>query len=63
MITTNSVFGVATIYYPPRDCGFKDKAVTDYLIDSCEQVILCDPNMKIITLGDINKLNFQELLS
>ena len=57
------MFDVATIYHPPCDSGFKDRAVTDYLIDSCEQIILCDPNMKIIIPGDISKLNIQELLS
>ena len=63
IITKNSVFNVATIYHPPGDCGYKDKDLTDYLIDSCEQILLRDPNMKIIIAGDINKLNIHELLS
>ena len=57
IITKNYVFNVATIYHPPRDCGYKNKDLTDYLIDSC------DPNMKIIIARDINKVNIEELLS
>ena len=33
------------------------------MIDSCEQILLRDPNMKIRIAGDINKLNIHELLS
>ena len=55
IITKNSVFNVATIYHPLRDCGYKDKDLTDYLIDSCEQILLRDLNMKIIFTEDINK--------
>ena len=50
-------------YHPLRDCGYKDKDLTDYLIDSCEQILLRDLNMKIIFTGDINKVKIQELLS
>ena len=57
------MFNVATIYHPPGDCGYNDKDLTDYLIDSSDQILLHDPNMKIIIAGDINKLNIHELLS
>ena len=63
IIAKNSVFNVATLYHPPGDCGYEAKDLTDYLIDSCEQILLRDPNMKIIIAGDINKLNIHELLS
>ena len=42
IITKKSVFNVATIYHPPGDCGYKDKDLTDYLTDSCEQILLRD---------------------
>ena len=58
-----SVSNVATIHHPPGVCGYKDKDLADYLIDSCEQILLRDPNIKIIIAGDINKLNIHELLS
>ena len=33
------------------------------MIDSCEQILLDDPNMKIIIAGYINKFNIHELRS
>ena len=57
------MFNVATIYHPHGVCGYKDEDLTDYLIDLCEQILLHDPNIKIIIAGDISKLNIHELLS
>ena len=63
IITKNSVFSVAAIYHPPGDYSYDAKELIDYLIDSCEQILLRDPNMNIIIAGDINKLNIHDLLS
>ena len=57
------MFNVATIYQPPGVCGYKDKDLTDYFIDFCEQIPLRDPSTKITIAGDINKLNIHEFLS
>jgi hypothetical protein len=50
IITKNSVFSVAAIYHPPGDYSYDAKDLIDYLIDSCEQILLRDPNMNIINL-------------
>ena len=62
IITKNSMFSVAAIYHPP-DYSYDAKDLVEYLIDSCEQILLCDPNMNIIIAGGINKLNIHDLLS
>ena len=62
IITKNSMFSVAAIYHPP-DYSYDAKDLVEYLIDSCEQILLRDPNMNIIIAGDINKLNIHDLLS
>jgi exonuclease III len=59
----NSVFSVAAIYHPQGDYSYDAKDLIDYLIDSCEQISLRDPNMNIIIAADINKLNIHDLLS
>jgi hypothetical protein len=64
IITKNSVFSVAAIYHPPGDYSYDAKyLIVDYLIGSCEQILLRDPNMNIIIAGDINKQNIHDLLS
>ena len=57
------MFSVAAIYHPPGDYSYDAKELIDYLIDSCEQILLRDPNMNIIIARDINKLNIHDLLS
>jgi hypothetical protein len=59
----NSVFSVAATYHPQGDYSYDAKDLIDYLIDSCEQISLRDPNMNIIIAADINKLNIHDLLS
>ena len=63
IMTKNSTFSVASIYHPPSDYSYDAKDFIDYLIDSCERILLRDPNMNIIIAGDINKLNIYDLLS
>ena len=63
IITKNSVFSVAAIYHPPSDYSYDAKDLIDYFIDSCEQILLRDPNMNIIIAGDINRINIHDLLS
>ena len=59
--TPNSMFYVATIYYPP-DHTYNPDDLIEFLSDSCEQLLLTAPNIKIIIAGDINKLNISSLL-
>ena len=59
--TPNSMFYVATIYYPP-DHTYNPDDLIEFLSDSCEQLLLTAPNNKIIIAGDINKLNISSLL-
>lgn len=61
IVTQNSDYYVATIYHPP-DNDYDDRDLTDFLIDSCEQLLSAKPNSKIIIAGDINKLNIRNLL-
>ena len=63
IITENSVFSVAAIYHSTGDYSYDAKELIYYLIDSCEQILLRDPNMNIIIAGNINKLNIHDLLS
>ena len=46
IITENSVFSVAAIYHSPGDYSYDAKDLIDYLIDSCEQILLRDPKSK-----------------
>ena len=61
-ITQNSEFFVATIYHPP-DYEYNEQDLIEFLIDSCEQLLLSKPNSNIIIAGDINNLNIRSVLN
>ncbi len=54
IITQNSEFFVATIYHPP-DYEYNEQDLIEFLIDSCEQLLLSKPNSNIVIPGDILK--------
>ena len=53
---------VATIYHPP-DYEYNEQDLIEFLIDSCEQLLLSKPNSNIIIAGDINNLNIRSVLN
>ena len=62
IITQNSEFFVATIYHPP-DYEYNEQDLVEFLIDSCEQLLLSKPNSNIIIACDINNLNIRSVLN
>ena len=62
IIAQNSEFFVATIYHPP-DYEYNEQDLIEFLIDSCEQLLLSKSNSNIIIAGDINNLNIRSVLN
>ena len=62
IITQNSEYFVATIYHPP-DYEHNELDLIEFLIDSCEQLMLSKPDSKIILAGDVNNLNIRSILN
>ena len=60
--TDNSVFYVVALYHPPSSDYLSDD-VLDFLIDSCERLLLSVPDAKLIIAGDINQLEIKTLLN
>ena len=55
-----SVFGENLEYYIAA--VYNEADLIDYLVDTCERIMLSDPNVRIIIGGDVNKLNVTELI-
>lgn len=60
--TPNSEYVVSCVYHPPEPCYDVDHLLA-FLSDTCDQILINDPNAKIIIAGDINQLNIQDLMS
>ena len=60
--TDNSVFYVAALYHPPSYEYLSDDLL-DFLIDSCERLLLSVPDAKLIIARDINQLEIKTLLN
>ena len=60
--TPNSEYYVASVYHPP-DLIYEATDLLDFLSDSCDQLLLNDPNANIVITGDIIKLSIQGLMS
>ena len=58
----NSEYYIAAVYNPP-DPVYNEADLIDYLVDTCERIMLSDPNARIIIGGDVNKLNITELIT
>ena len=52
---------MASIYHPP-DPIYDAAELLDFLSDTCDQILLEDPNAKIIIAGHINQLNIGECM-
>ena len=59
--TPNSEYHVASVYHPPVTI-YETNDLLDFLSDSCDQILLDDPNANIIMACNINKLNIQKLV-
>ena len=59
--TPNSDYYVASIYHPP-DPVYDASELLDLLSHTCDQILLNDPNAKIIIAGDINQLKIKEFI-
>ena len=57
--TKNSRFYVGAIYYPP-DPEYLESEFLDHIPANCEQILLTDPNAKLIIAGDINQLKIRD---
>ena len=51
----NSKFYVGAIYYPP-DPEYLESEFLDHISANYEQILLTDPNARLIIAGDINQL-------
>ena len=60
--TQNSSFDIAVVYHPPEH-EYDANDLIDFLTDSSEQLLLENPNAKIIITGDLIKLNIYNLLN
>lgn len=58
--TKNSNYHIGAIYHPP-DPDYLESDLLDQLSDSCEQILLTEPNARIIIAGDINQLKTRDL--
>ena len=58
--TLNSQFFLATVYHPPNP-EYNQHDLIEFLIDSCEGLLLTNPNSKLIIAGDVNQLNTKEI--
>ena len=58
--TPNSDYYVASIY--PPDPVYDACELLDFLSHTCDQILLNDPNAKIIIAGDINQLKITEFI-
>ena len=59
--TPNSDYYVASIYHP-TDPVYDASELLDFLSHTCDQILLNDPNAKIIIAGDINQLKIREFI-
>ncbi|EDO29727.1 predicted protein [Nematostella vectensis] len=59
--TPNSVYYVASVYHP-SDPIYEPKDLLDFLSDTCDEVLLADPDAKIAIAGDINQLDIKSLM-
>ena len=58
--TKNSKYHIGAVYYPP-DPEYSKSEFLDHLSDSCEPILLTEPNARLIIAGDINQLRIQDL--
>jgi hypothetical protein len=56
--TLSSQFFLATVYHPPNP---EYNQIIEFLIDSCEGLLLTNPNSKLIIAGDVNQLDVKEI--
>lgn len=56
----SSKFYIASIYHPP-DSLYDETELLDYLSETCEQILLSDPNARIVIAGDINQLKIKDV--
>ncbi|EDO43665.1 predicted protein, partial [Nematostella vectensis] len=54
-----SEFYAASVYHPPNPV-YDAAELLDFMSDTCDQILLENPNAKIIIAGDINQLNISE---
>ena len=57
--TKNSKFYVGAIYYPP-DPEYLESEFLDHISANCEQILLTDPNAKLIIAGEVNQLKIHD---
>ncbi len=50
--TKKSKYYIGAVYYPP-DPEYSESEFLDHMSDSCEQILLTDPNARLILAGDI----------
>ncbi len=53
---------MVALYHPPSPEYLSDDLL-DFLIDSCERILLSVPDEKLIIAGDINQLEIKTLLN
>ena len=59
--TSNSVFHIAVVYHPPEPQYNADNLI-DFLANTCNDILVSDPNSKLIICGDLNQLRYKDLL-
>ena len=59
--TNNSVFHIAVVYHPPEPQYNADNLI-DFLANTCNDILVSDPNSKLIICGDLNQLRYKDLL-
>ena len=50
--TSNSVFHIAVVYHPPEPQYNADN-LNDFLANTCNDILVSDPNSKLIICGDL----------
>ena len=56
--TTNKDNFAASVYHPPT-FDYYETAFIEFLVNSCESILATSPNARLITAGDINKLDLK----
>ena len=59
--TGNSVFYIVVVFHPPEP-QYNADTLTDFLANTCNDILVSDPNSNLIICGDLNQLRFKDLL-
>ena len=52
---------LAAVYHPPEPQYNADNLI-DFLANTCNDILVSDPNSKLIICGDLNQLRYKDLL-